>query len=215
VGQMISGIIHDMQTPMTSIMGFVELMAMPDTEPGERKEFSDIVKKEMERLTQMIRAHMDFVKGKSDVLLKKIGVGMLLDEMAQFLEKDFKAHRIAIRTDAQYKGNIRADETKIKRAFYNLAKNAKEAMPEGGTLSIAADEQGAHVVFRFTDTGQGIPPEIRGKLFQSFVTFGKENGTGLGLAQVKSFADQHQGQIDVESQVGKGTTFTLTIPKGV
>jgi len=215
VGQMISGIIHDMQTPMTSIMGFVELMAMPDTEPGERKEFADIVKKEMERLTQMIRAHMDFVKGKSDVLLKKIGVGNLLDEMVQFLEKDFKAHRIAIRADARYKGNIRVDETKVKRAFYNLAKNAKEAMPEGGTLTIGADEQGGEVVFRFSDTGQGIPPEIRGKLFQSFVTFGKEDGTGLGLAQVKSFADQHKGQIDVESQVGKGTTFTLTIPKGV
>ncbi|MEW6778133.1 MAG: GAF domain-containing sensor histidine kinase, partial [Bdellovibrionota bacterium] len=215
VGQMISGLMHDMQTPMTSIVGFVELMSLPETTAEERKEFSDIVKKEVDRLTQMIRAHLDFVKGKSDVLLKKIGVYNLVEEMAQFLEKDFKDNQIAIRTEVGYRGNIRIDESKFRRAFYNLAKNAKEAMPKGGTFSIAAQEQNGHIIFRFSDTGSGIPEQIRDKLFQSFVTFGKENGTGLGLAQVKSFVDQHKGRIEVESEVGKGTTFVLRLPKGV
>ena len=214
IGQMISGLMHDMQTPMTSIVGFVELMGLPDCDATERQEFSEIVKKEVDRLTQMIRAHLDFAKGKTDILLKKMGVGKFIEDMVNFLEKDFKENRIAIRTDLDYRGMIRVDESKIRRAFYNLAKNAKEAMPGGGTLSIVTGENNGNVVFKFSDTGTGIPEEIRPKLFESFVTFGKENGTGLGLAQVKSAVDQHGGTIDVESAQGKGTTFTIALPIG-
>ena len=214
IGQMISGLMHDMQTPMTSIVGFVELMGLPDCDAKEREEFSEIVKKEVDRLTQMIRAHLDFAKGKTDILLKKMGVGKFVEDMVNFLEKDFKENHIAIRTDLDYRGMIRVDESKIRRAFYNLAKNAKEAMPDGGTLTITTLERDGNIRFRFTDTGMGIPEEIRPKLFESFVTYGKENGTGLGLAQVKSAVDQHGGTIEVDSAIGKGTTFTITLPIG-
>lgn len=215
IGQMISGLMHDMQTPMTSIVGFVELMGLPDSSPEEREEFSGIVKQEVDRLTQMIRTHLDFAKGKSDVLLKKLSIGHFIDEMVQFLEKDFQNNRVAIRTDLGYRGNLRADESKLRRAFYNLCKNAKEAMPEGGTLTIATGEENGNVVIRVSDTGTGIPEAIRPRLFESFVTHGKENGTGLGLAQVKSAVDQHKGTIKVESDVGKGTTFVISLPAGL
>lgn len=215
IGQMISGLMHDIQTPMTSIVGFVELMSLPDSAADERREFAEIVKSEVDRLTQMIRAHLDFAKGKSDMLLKKLAVGTLVEEMVHFLEKDFQKSKIALRTDLGYRGNVRIDETKMKRAFYNLAKNAKEAMPDGGTLTIGTEQEDGHVVFRFADTGRGIPEEIRHKLFESFVTHGKEDGTGLGLAQVKSAVEQHKGRIDVDSEVGKGTTFTIRLPAGL
>lgn len=214
IGQMISGLMHDMQTPMTSIVGFVELMGLPDCDASERQEFSEIVKKEVDRLTQMIRAHLDFAKGKTDILLKKMGVGRFIEDMVSFLEKDFKEHSIAIRTNLDYRGQIRVDESKIRRAFYNLAKNAKEAMPEGGTLTISTVDVDDSVRFRFTDTGTGIPEEIRPKLFESFVTYGKENGTGLGLAQVRSAVEQHGGTIEVDSEEGQGTTFSITLPIG-
>ncbi len=213
VGRAVSGLIHDMQTPMTSIVGFVELMALPETVQNDREEFSGIVRKEVDRLTQMIRAQLDFVKGKSDVLLKRVGVGTLIGEIVYFLEKDFQKSGIRIESDLRYKGNIHVDESKIKRAIFNLAKNAKEAMPDGGTFRIRTKEEPDWIVVEFSDTGSGIPPEIRDRLFREFVTHGKEHGSGLGLAQVKRTLEEHKGSIDFASDVGKGTTFTLKLPK--
>lgn len=213
VGRAVSGLIHDMQTPMTSIVGFVELMALPETAPEDRTEFSEIVRKEVDRLTQMIRAQLDFVKGRSDVLLKRVGAGALIGEIVYFLEKDFQKAGIKIETDLGYRGNIHVDESKLKRAIFNLAKNAKESMPDGGTFTIRTGEEPGWVSMEFSDTGSGIPAEIRDRLFQEFVTHGKEHGSGLGLAQVKRTIEEHKGQISFRSETGKGTTFTLRFPK--
>ncbi len=213
IGRAVSGLIHDMQTPMTSIVGFVELMALQDTGQPDREEFAGIVKKEVDRLTGMIRAQLDFVKGKSDVLLKRVGAGTLIGEIVYFLEKDFEKSGIRIETDLGYKGNVHIDESKIKRAIFNLAKNAKEAMPDGGIFRVKTADEGSHVVFEFGDTGGGVPPEVQDKMFKEFVTHGKEHGTGLGLAQVKRTVDEHKGTIAFRSQPGQGTTFTIRIPK--
>ncbi|MCW5829783.1 MAG: GAF domain-containing protein [Deltaproteobacteria bacterium] len=214
VGRAVSGLIHDMQTPMTSIVGFVELMALQDTSDKDREEFAGIVRREVERLTQMIRAQLDFVKGKSDVLLKRVGLGTLINEIVYFLEKEFGEAGIRIETDLAYKGNIHIDESKIKRAIFNLAKNAKEAMPGGGKFMIRSRDDGSHIIIEFADTGSGIPADIRDKVFGEFVTHGKEHGTGLGLAQVKRTIDEHKGEIGFSSEMGKGTTFTIRLPKG-
>jgi signal transduction histidine kinase len=95
----------------------------------------------------------------------------------------------------------------------NIMKNALEAMKKGGTFSLIADEVNGEVIFRLKDTGAGIPDEIKGKLFDSFVTSGKEGGTGLGLAIVKKVIDEHKARIEVESAKGKGTTFNIIFPK--
>jgi signal transduction histidine kinase len=88
-------------------------------------------------------------------------------------------------------------------------------MPNGGSFTIESslDEANDMVVFKFTDTGPGIPLAIRQNLYESFVTQGKENGTGLGLAIVKKVVDQHDGSIQFESELGKGTTFTIKLPR--
>ena len=92
-------------------------------------------------------------------------------------------------------------------------KNALEAMKKGGTFSITVDEVDGEIRFSLKDTGSGIPEEIKNKLFDSFVTSGKEGGTGLGLAIVKKVIDEHKGRIEVESKKGKGTIFNIFIPK--
>jgi signal transduction histidine kinase len=108
---------------------------------------------------------------------------------------------------------IYIDPEKISRVFMNIMKNALEAMDKGGKFSIVADQEGDYIVFKLSDTGKGIPPEIRDRLFDSFVTSGKEGGTGLGLAIVKKMIDQHKGKIEVDSEPGKGTTFKLYFKK--
>ncbi len=214
IGQMVSGLMHDLQTPMTSILGYVELMAMDGTTDDERREYSEIIEREVDRLTGMIRANLDFAAGRVNVLLKKIGVTVLIKDIVQMLEKDFKEKGIEIETELGYRGNIRVDENKIRRAFFNLAKNAKEAMPEGGVFSIRTSDENGRVVIDFSDTGVGIPEEIRDDIFDSFVTSGKESGTGLGLAIVKKIIDEHNGTINVSSEPGRGTNFSIVLPAG-
>jgi signal transduction histidine kinase len=108
---------------------------------------------------------------------------------------------------------IYVDHDKIFRVFMNIMKNSLEAMSPGGVFSIIANDNGDMVEFLLSDSGKGIPVEIRGKLFESFVTSGKKEGTGLGLAIVKKVIDDHGGRIEVESETGVGTTFKIYINK--
>jgi two-component system, NtrC family, sensor kinase len=105
---------------------------------------------------------------------------------------------------------LEADREQIERVFINLFVNAVDAMPGGGTLTVRAEEDGG-VTVRVTDTGGGILPEALEKIFEPFFS-SKERGTGLGLAIVFGIVQRHRGTIRVESAVGAGTTFTLTLP---
>ena len=107
----------------------------------------------------------------------------------------------------------RFDEARVARALHNLARNAIEAMREkGGTLAIVGELRARDLAITVSDTGPGIPKEIEGRLFQSFVTAGKKGGTGLGLAIVKKIAEEHGGRVDVESSKA-GSRFTLVLPQ--
>ena len=122
--------------------------------------------------------------------------------------------------DVQDRGTARFDEGKLTRVVHNLARNAQEAMADGGgvfkiRVSRAVGngaKRGDDIVLTFTDTGPGIPKEIEHRLFQSFVTSGKQGGTGLGLAIVKKIVDEHAGKITVHS-TKRGATFEIHLPQ--
>ena len=107
---------------------------------------------------------------------------------------------------------IRADPDQVGQIFWNLARNALQAMPDGGRLDISTARNGDDLIFTVSDSGPGLPEEIRDSLFDPFVTSGKEEGTGLGLAIVKQAVRDHSGTIDVETGSERGTTFTITLP---
>jgi signal transduction histidine kinase len=104
------------------------------------------------------------------------------------------------------------DETKMRRALYNIASNARDAMDAGGQLTIATRAANGWVEFCVSDTGPGIPAEISETLFEPFVTHGKPTGTGLGLAIAKKAVEDHGGTISVETAPGQGATFTISLP---
>jgi signal transduction histidine kinase len=106
---------------------------------------------------------------------------------------------------------ITIDIQKMKRVFTNIITNAIDAMPEGGKFIISSQEHEDHVDFRFTDTGEGIPPEIKEKIWIPLFTT-KPKGMGLGLAICKKMVEAHEGSITMTSAIGKGTTFTIKIP---
>jgi signal transduction histidine kinase/putative methionine-R-sulfoxide reductase with GAF domain len=221
IGQALSGVLHDLKTPMTIIGGYAELMA-DEEEAEERAELAAGIGKQISALSSMTGELLGFARGDSNLLIQKVQLHVFMDEIAEGLAREYaesaKRHgTIELHIDQGYKGPIRMDEGKMKRVVYNLARNAQQAMPKGGrfTIETGLDDTEANVVLRFTDTGAGIPPDIRAVVFDSFVTSGKESGTGLGLAIVKKVVDLHGGTITFTTDTDSGTTFTITLPRNL
>jgi len=211
IGQMLSGLLHDLRTPMTIISGYSELMA-EEPDPAERGRQSELILKQLDHMSAMAKETLAFARGERELLLSKVHLNRFLEEIGELLSHELEGKGIALRIQGNYQGAMRMDEGKIKRAIYNIARNAVQAMPSGGRFTITVDREGEQVLFRLADTGTGIPEEIAGRLFQSFVTAGKKDGTGLGLAIVKKVVEEHGGRVSFTSVRGEGTTFTLSIP---
>jgi K+-sensing histidine kinase KdpD len=212
IGNTMSALVHDLRTPMNNIYGFVDLM-LEEEEEETRKEYAEIINEQIQMLTNMTTDVLDFAKGKTTILPRKYPVNKLIDEFVRFFETDVKKRGYIFKHSVNTASMLYIDPEKINRVFMNIMKNALEAMDEGGSFSIDANDFNGEVLFSLSDTGKGIPVEIRDRLFDSFVTSGKKGGTGLGLAIVKKVIDEHKGRIEVESEPGEGTTFKIYFPK--
>jgi signal transduction histidine kinase len=211
LGQTVASVMHDLRSPLTVVQSYAELMA-DEPDAALRREYSDKVSRQILGLEQMTREVLAYLRGESAVLLTQVFLDRFLDDLREVLTRELEPKNIELRVDQKTQGKIRIDEGKVKRAVINLARNAAEAMPGGGTFTIAAWRDGERVCLSFTDTGRGIPEGVRDRLFQPFVSEGKEDGTGLGLAIVKQVIEAHGGEVRFESAPGKGTTFTLLLP---
>ena len=166
----------------------------------------------VDSMLDMTQELLDFSRGKSSVELSPIALADLLQELDIQILRRLPDENIEVVRSIEYEGEFVGDLSRLTRLYANIIKNAAEAMKNGGTLTLTAKEDAGNLVFEISDTGCGIPPEITNKLFEPFVTHGKSNGTGLGMSIAKSVVEAHQGSIQVESEIGKGTTFFIRIP---
>jgi signal transduction histidine kinase len=214
IGRLLSQVIHDFKTPMTVISGHVQMMTTAD-DPEVRAEHARDVLKQLELLTAMQREVLDFARGERRIFVRRVYLHRFFDDIERQIEQYAEGHPIRLEFDIDTKVTARFDETRIARAVQNLARNAVEAMGDkGGVLRIYARMEGDDLLIGVSDTGPGIPEEIQGRMFQSFVTAGKQGGTGLGLAIVKKIVQEHKGRVDVRS-TPQGATFELRLPQGV
>lgn len=212
IGNMMSTIVHDLRTPMNNIYGFVDLLQ--EEEDAElRTEYAQIIIEQIKTLTNMTSDVLDFAKGKTSILPVKIPADKVIKKFSRLFENHIHSKGFEFESSCKADGNIYVDPEKINRIFINIMKNSLEAMETGGTFSIGAENRDGEIEFILSDTGPGIPREIQDRLFDSFVTSGKEGGTGLGLAIVKKIVNEHKGRIKVESEAGKGTTFKITFKR--
>jgi K+-sensing histidine kinase KdpD len=211
VGRMASTIIHDIKNPMGTLRMYAQVIKKK-TGNTEAAQLADEIIRQVDRFVNMTQEILDFSRGISEISLEEIDLKEMVEGAMQFIEKDLAKRNITVATDFQYSGTVRIDVEKMVRVFYNLAGNAADAMQNGGTLSVATRQAGSSYVIEFADTGSGIPPEVRARVFEPFFTHGKKHGTGLGLAIVKKIIDDHQGAIEIDSEVGKGTTIRLLLP---
>jgi signal transduction histidine kinase len=213
VGQMMSTVVHDLRSPINTIGGFLELMLEKETMDDEKEEYAEIIRSEIQSIANMTQEILDFAKGKTSILPRKTSVIDVLKRFQLQAEQLFRNTEIILRFENESKRLIYADIEKITRVLYNIAKNAKEALNGKGEFHFRSFDEDGQVVFQLSDNGPGIPVEIRNRLFESFVTSGKESGTGLGLAIAKKIVDEHAGKIEIKSSEDKGTTFLIKIPE--
>lgn len=214
VGRMASGIIHDLKNPMTTIKGYAALLGREDLDPEARGRFSGIITNSVDTFVQMTQEILDYARGGGPLQPQEIQVGAFIQDLCTFIERDFSDKGLALVRELHYTGPLLVDEIKLRRALYNIASNARDAMEAGGSLTISTCCADSCIEIRLRDTGPGIPEAICDTLFEPFVTCGKAMGTGLGLAIAKKTIEDHGGTIVVDSMLGQGATFIVRLPLG-
>src|SRR5664279_1028615 len=209
IGRMLAGLLHDLKTPMTIISSYGQLMAASD-DAAQREAYVEQIQRQFDLMAGMTREVLAFARGDADLVVRKVYMNHYANELATQLGAATAGRNIDFTLDAKYDGIAYFDEQKLMRVFHNLTRNAVEAMPDGGKLTVSVDKLDDQLRWSVQDTGPGIPAELRGRLFELFST-GRKGGTGLGLAIVKKILDDHHGTITVETG-STGTNFVLQLP---
>ena len=211
VGKMASTIIHDIKNPMGTLRMYAQVIKKK-TGDAESAQLAEEMIRQVDRFVNMTQEILDFSRGVSEIHLETIVLEDVMEGALSFIEKDLVKRNVNVVRDFRFTGECTMDVEKMVRVFYNLAGNAADAMKDGGTLTIRTEKLDGMIAIGFTDTGCGIPDEIRSRILEPFFTYGKRHGTGLGLSIVKKIVDDHHGRLEIESVVNQGTTFRLLIP---
>jgi two-component system, OmpR family, phosphate regulon sensor histidine kinase PhoR len=217
--EFISNVSHEIQSPLTSIRGFAQALRDDQLSPAERHHYLEIIETESKRLSRL-----------TDDLLK---LSSLDAEQVKFEPQPYRLDKqirsVILTCEPQWRDKsieveasldeitINADADLLNQVWMNLLHNSIKFTPASGAISVSLHPQGERVEFRIADSGIGISPEEQVHIFERFYKADKSRtrsagGSGLGLAIVKKIVDLHHGTIDLASEVGKGTTFTISLP---
>jgi len=212
LGTLSAGLAHEIRNPLSAIKTFVQLLPKKLSSAGFLDKFHVTVLRELNRINDLIESLLELARPPK-MKYATIQPTELLRQVTDLYRDELEQANISL--SIQEKGplpEIRVDSEHLVRAFSNLVKNAKQAMPEGGTLTITAETDDEGLCLHFTDTGIGIDHLTLDNIFNPFFTT-KDKGTGLGLAITHKIVQEHGGTILVSSTPGAGSTFTLTLPR--
>lgn len=208
IGELASGIAHEIRNPLAGIGAAVEVLSEENNLNGQRAEIVGEIRRQIKRLNTTLRDLLDFARQR-ELEIVPCSVGDLIKPMLALVRPDAqKQHVMIVEECPTDLPAIYADSGQVQQALLNVLLNAIQAMPDGGTLTVRAAPAGDNVRIAISDTGVGITRGNLQKIFSPFFTT-KHRGTGLGLAITRTIVEKHQGMIAVESKSGRGTTFTL------
>jgi signal transduction histidine kinase len=215
ISRITSGVAHEVKNPLNAILLHVEVarskLSRGDTDVSEQME---IISREILRLDRVVRTFLDFTRP-VELQLDNVPLQELVREVVELARPQTDAANIRVSVLDETDGvEVRVDRDLLKQAVLNLVVNAMQAMPEGGELSFAASASKDTAELRISDTGAGIPAELRDKIFRLYFST-KIEGSGIGLAMTYRIVQIHDGTIDFTSEAGKGTTFVICLPIAV
>ncbi len=211
LGELSAGMAHEIRNPLGAIRGAVEILRDDYAPDNDKYEFLGILLKETDRLNRIVEEFLAFARPKQPEL-QWTDVSEVAESVLALIAQEARKSGVTIvrKLDPSI-GERNIDAALMKQAFLNIVLNAIHAMPDGGVLTVATDRSSDGFSVTIVDTGVGISEENRKNLFRPFFTTRKD-GTGLGLAITYRIIENHRGTINVTSEPGKGTTFTITIP---
>jgi two-component system sensor kinase FixL len=211
VGNTVSHIAHEIKNPLAIIGGFARQLHKAESLGDKERQKLNIITEEVERLEAMIAEMRDFVR--RPAAKKQTGdLEKLLEETLDLFRGAFKDQHIKLRRFRKDRlPPLSFDAQQLHQVLINLFKNSLEAMPRGGELTVVSRIRDGQAEISISDTGEGMTPEVRAKIFQPYFTT-KEKGTGLGLAISRNILEEHGGSLLAESTPGQGSTFTIKLP---
>jgi signal transduction histidine kinase len=214
IGQMASSIVHDFRTPMSTINLAIESLEHgKGFSPEKTQQWYRMIHDAVRKMVTMAQELLDFSRGETHLKKGEMPIEDFVTLLVESVKVNLEHARVRLHVRNECTGSANFDAERLHRALVNIINNAQDAMPNGGILRLKIDRHDGTIRFKISDTGSGIPPEIRDTMFEAFVTAGKRKGTGLGLAITKRIVDQHGGTIAVQSEPDKGTAFTVSIPE--
>ena len=212
IGTLTAGLAHEVGGPMNVILGYAQMIENSTSEETVRDR-ARIIREQVSRISKIIETLLAFARPRP-ILKIPVQLNESLEEVLNFLSEEFRKREVTVERRFEPVAAIRGDGAKLQQLFLNLFLNAVDAMPEGGTLRVSLESRDPdEVEVRVADTGTGIPTEALAKIFEPFFTSKpRGKGSGLGLAVAKGIVSDHDGRIDVASELGKGTEFLVSFP---
>jgi len=211
VGELSAGVAHELNNPLTSVLGFAEWLLRSLAPDAPERHDLETIAREARRARDIVRNLLDFAR-QTKPLREPSDVNQVLQQTLALIRQHLEKSGVVIAEEyAPEIGLVSLDGGRMKQVFLNLITNAAQAMPGGGTLLVRTVRVGNEVAVSMADTGAGIPPEVQERIFDPFFST-KPSGTGLGLSVSLGIVEEHGGRITVESQVGQGSTFTVWLP---
>jgi PAS domain S-box-containing protein len=213
LGRITAGVAHEVKNPLNSMRLWLENLkeSLPADQESGAQQAVNVLDKEIDRLDAVVKRFLDFTRP-MEIRLEATQLSQLLPEVLEIAKPQLRKANIQL---AQLLPidvpEVYVDRDLLKQAVLNLVLNAAEAMPNGGQLSLVLSRRGEMAEISVQDTGKGIPPENKQKIFQLFFTT-RPGGSGIGLASAFRIVQLHNGSIDFTSEVGRGTTFRIELP---
>jgi PAS domain S-box-containing protein len=214
MGRLTSQIAHELNNPLYGIMNTLELMKTEIPVGNKRRKLLDMSLSETVRVTDMLRKMLSFSKPDQEERAP-VDINTILDEILLLHEKQLWEHSIkVVHQFADHLGKVHASKNQLRQVFLNLISNARDAMPEGGRLTVTTEGDDYFVHITVSDNGVGIKEEHLDLVFETFFTTKTDSvkGVGLGLSVCYGFIKDHGGDIKVDSRLGEGTTFSISLP---
>ena len=217
LGELSFGVAHNVNNTLTGILGRAQLILRNSNDPTKVEAGLELIIKSAEDGAHIIRRIQDFARQRPSREFESIAVAELLKDACEMTRprwesrSEFAPIRFALHADCQ--ANINGDPVELREVLVNMIYNAVDAMPSGGEVRVSTQETRDRVVIQITDTGTGMGPEVKQRLFDPFFTTKGKAGTGMGLAVSFGIIRRHEGSIEVDSEVGRGTTFKISLPK--